>query len=86
MEGYNVWSIAFGDEVKPEIPTASIQDSERNQGKSALVKGNIIQHIRDCNTSNETWKTLKDLYQTTNTNWPLFLRSILLSIKMEPSF
>ena len=26
MEGYNVWSIACGDEAKPVAPTASVQD------------------------------------------------------------
>jgi hypothetical protein len=28
MEGYNVWSIACGDEAKPVAPAASVQDWE----------------------------------------------------------
>jgi hypothetical protein len=34
-------------------------------------------------TSNETWQALKDLYQNNNTNHILFLKSKLLSIKMD---
>jgi hypothetical protein len=47
------------------------------------IKDNIIPHIRECKTSHETWETLKGLYETTNTNRVLFLKSKLLSIKME---
>jgi hypothetical protein len=47
------------------------------------VKDNIILHIRECKTSHETWETLKGLYETMNTNRVLFLKSKLLSIKME---
>ena len=42
------------------------------------VKDNIILHIRECNTS-----TLKGLYETSNSNHILFLKTKLLSIKME---
>jgi hypothetical protein len=47
------------------------------------VKDNIIPHIRDCKTSKETWDMLKGLYETTNTNRILFLKTKLLSLKME---
>ena len=47
------------------------------------IKDNIIPHITNCTTSKETWDTLKGLYQTTDANWVLFLKTKLLSIKME---
>ena len=47
------------------------------------VKDNIIPHIRDCKTSKETWDVLKGLYKTSNANRILFLKTQLLSIKME---
>lgn len=47
------------------------------------MKDNIIPHIRECNTSNITWKTLKGMYETYNSNRILFLNTKLLSIKME---
>ena len=84
MEGYNVWSIACGDEAKPVAPAASVQDWERQETKAKVllrmsVKDNIIPHITQCKTSHETWETLKGLYETTNTNRVLFLKSKLLS-------
>jgi hypothetical protein len=47
------------------------------------VKDNIIPYIRDAKTSSETWKVLKDLYETNNTNHIIFLKSKFLSIKMD---
>jgi len=47
------------------------------------VKYNIIVHIRDAKTSCKTWQAFKDLYQTNNMNPILFLKSKLLSIKMD---
>ena len=47
------------------------------------IKDNIILHIRNCTTSKETWDTLKGLYQTIDANRVLFLKTKLLSIKME---
>ena len=47
------------------------------------VKDSIIPHIRDCKTSKETWEVLKGLYETTNSNRILFLKTKLLSMKME---
>jgi len=48
-----------------------------------IVKENIIPHIRDYNTSKETWDRLKGLYEKTNTNQVLFLKTKLILIKME---
>ena len=47
------------------------------------VKGNIIPDIRDCKTSKDTWNKLKGLYETSDSNRILFLKTKLLSIKME---
>jgi hypothetical protein len=47
------------------------------------VKDNIIPHIRDATTSAATWTTLKTLYETSNTNRILFLKTKLLGIKMD---
>jgi hypothetical protein len=47
------------------------------------VKDNIIPHIREAKTSAETWTTLKALYETSNTNRILCLKTKLLSIKMD---
>jgi hypothetical protein len=47
------------------------------------LKDNIIPHIRDCKTSKEKWDFFKGLYKTSNANQILFLKTKLLSIKME---
>jgi hypothetical protein len=47
------------------------------------VKDNIIPHIREATTSTATWTTLKALYETSNTNRILFLKTKLLGIKMD---
>lgn len=47
------------------------------------IKENIILHIRDCNTSNETLDVLKSLYETTNTNRVLSFKTKILSMKVE---
>jgi hypothetical protein len=80
--------IASGDEAKPVPPTASVQDWERQETKEKVllrmtIKDNIIPHIRECKTFHGTWETLKSLYESTNTNRVLFLKSKHLSIKME---
>jgi hypothetical protein len=72
MEGYGVWTIAKGDEAKPDAAagatTTQIQDWDKRENKAKVllrmsVKDNIIPHIREAKTSAETWTTLKDLYQ-----------------------
>ena len=87
LEGYNLWSIVRWDEPKPTVAT-SILDWEKREMKEKVllcmsVKDNMIPHIRDCKTSNETRDMLKGLYETKNTNRILFLKTKLLSIKME---
>jgi hypothetical protein len=87
LEAYSLWTIVKGDEPKP-IVVASIPDWDRQEMKEKVllhmfVKENIIPHIRDCKTSKETWKALKGLYETSNANRILFLKTKLLSIKME---
>jgi len=91
MEGNNTWVIVSGPEVKPVSPQATdaaIQDWEQRENKAKVllqmtVKDNIIPHIRECKTSKETWDTLKILYEMKTTNRILYLKSKLLSIKME---
>jgi hypothetical protein len=92
MEGYGVWTIAKGDEVKPDATigetTPQIQDWEKYQNKAKVllhmsVKDMIITHIREAKTSTKMWTTLKDLYQTSNTNRIMFLKTKLLGINMD---
>lgn len=91
MEGNNTWVIVSGAEVKPVSPQAidaAIQDWERQENKAKMilwmtVQDNIIPHIRECKTSKETWDTVKNLYETKTTNRILYLKSKLLSNKME---
>jgi hypothetical protein len=92
MEGYGVWNIAKGTEVKPDAAagatTAQIQDWEKRENKAKVllrmsVKDSIIPHIREATTSVATWTMLKSLYETSNTNHILFLKTKLLGIKMD---
>jgi hypothetical protein len=92
MEGYGVWNIAKGTELKPNAATgattAQIQDWEKHENKAKVllcmsVKDSIIPHIRDATTSAATWTTLKALYETSNTNRILFLKTKFLGIKMD---
>jgi hypothetical protein len=48
-----------------------------------FVKDSIIPHIREAKTSVEMWTMLKALYETSNTNRILFLKTKLLGIKMD---
>jgi hypothetical protein len=92
MEGYGVWNIAKGTELKPDAAVgataAHIQDWENRENKAKVllrmsVKDSIIPHLRDTTTSAATWTTLKALYETSNTNRILFLKTKLLGIKMD---
>jgi hypothetical protein len=92
MEGYGVWNIVKGTKLKPDVAAGAtktqIQDWEKHGNKAKVllcmsVKDNIIPHIRDSTTSAATWTTLKALYETSNTNLILFLKSKLLGIKMD---
>jgi hypothetical protein len=92
MEGYGVWNIAKGTELKPDAAAGAtatqIQDWEKRENKAKVllcmsVKDSIIPHIRDATTSAATWTALKTLYETSNTNHILFLKTKLLGIKMD---
>ena len=48
-----------------------------------FVKYNIIPHIRNSKTSKDTWDKLKGLYEMSNTNRILFLKTKLLSMNMD---
>ena len=85
-EAWNVWSIVNGDELKPTGAARTKWEKRETKAKVLLrmsVKDNIIPHIRDCKTSKETWEVLKDLYETSNSNQILSLKTKLLSMKME---
>ena len=84
MEGYGIWTIAKGDEVKPNAAvgatTTQIQDWDKGENTAKVlmrmsIKDSIIPHIREANTSAETWIVLKYLYETSNTNRILFLKN-----------
>ena len=47
------------------------------------VKDNIIPHIRYFKTSKDAWNKLKGLYEMSYSNRILYLKTKLLSIKME---
>ena len=90
MEGYGVWNIAKGTELKPDAAegatAAQIQDWEKRENKAKVllcmfVKDNIIPHIREATTFAATWTVLKALYETSNTI--LFLKTKLIGIKMD---
>jgi hypothetical protein len=92
MEGYGIWTIVKGDESKPDATvgatTTQIQDWDKRKNKAKVllrmsVKDNIISHIREAKTSAKTWTTLKALYETSNTNHILFLKTKLLGIKID---
>ena len=57
--------------------------STGNSKWKVMVKDSIIPHIREAKTSAETWTVLKDLYETSNTNHILFLKTQLPGIKMD---
>jgi hypothetical protein len=80
-----------GIEVKPDAgagaTTTQIQDWEKHENKAKVllhmsIKDRIIPHIREATTSATTWKMLKALYETSNTNHILFLKTKLLGIKI----
>jgi hypothetical protein len=84
--------LSKGTKEKPDAATGAtttqIQDWDKRENKAKVllrmsVKDNIIPHIREAKTSVETWTMLKDLYETSNTNRILFLKTKLLGIKMD---
>ena len=87
LESANAWSIVTGDEPRL-VSVALLPDWNKRELKEKLtlrmsIKDNIIPYIRNSTTSKATWDTLKGLYQTTDANRVLFLKTKLLSIKME---
>ena len=85
-EAWHVWPVVSGYKLKP-IGAAST-DWEKRETKAKVllrmsVKDSIILHIQDCKTSKETWEVLKALYEIINSNQILFLKTKLLSMKME---
>lgn len=77
LEGHNAWMIVNNDEVNQNLiaggTRTTIQDCDKRETEARmllklLVKYCIIPHIRDCKTTPEIWKTLKYLYEVTNTN------------------
>ena len=92
MEGYGVWKTAKGDKAKPDVATGvktkQIQDWDKreNNGKVLLhmsIKDSIIPYLRESKTSAKTWTLLNNLYETSNTNRILLLKTKLLGIKMD---
>ena len=86
FEAWNVWTIVNGDEFNPKGDVGI--DWEKHETKAKVLfwmslKDSIIPHIKDCKTSKETWEILKGLYEITNSNRILFLKTKLLSMKME---
>lgn len=76
-----MWSIVSGYEVKAIVVTSILDWDKREMKANVLlrmsVKDIIIHHIRDCKMSKETWDVLKGLYETTNENQILFLKTKL---------
>lgn len=87
LESANAWSIVIGNELRPGS-AAQEQDWDKRETKAKVilkmsVKDNVIPHIRDCKSSTDIWTTLKNLYQTQNTNRVLSLKGKLFTLKME---
>ena len=87
LEALSLWPIVKGDEQKPTyLLSLSDGNSRETQEKVLIrqyVKDNIIPHIRNSNTSKDRWAKLKGLYETSDSNRILFLKTKLLSIKMD---
>eukprot|EP00253_Pinus_taeda_P021339 PITA_21339 len=92
LEGSSAWSIVIGDEQKPTVlvggTTTLIHDWDKRENKVKVllkisIKDNITPHIRDCISSNEIWTTLKNLYETQNTNHIVSLKGKLFYVRME---
>ena len=87
LECWNAWQIVAGIEAKPADATAATDWDKRETKAKVLIRMSvtdaIIPHIRDCDTSSNTWKVLKTLFETENANRVFFLKSKLFSIKMD---
>ena len=81
-----MWNVVNGNETKPIAVAGTEWEKRETKAKVLLrmsVRDNIIPHIRDCKTSKETWEILKGLYETRNSNRNMFLKTKILSMKME---
>ena len=87
LEALILWPIVKGDEQKPANPLSlSDWNSLETQEKVLIrmsVEDNIIPHIRNSKKYKDTWEKLKGLYETYDSNRILFLKTKLLSIKMD---
>ena len=87
LEALSLWLIVKGDEQKPTNPLAlSDWNSQETQAKVLIhmsIKDNIIPHIKSTKMCKDTWDKLKGLYETYDSNRILFLKTKLLSIKMD---
>jgi len=87
LEISNVWSIVTGNELRSGSATQE-QDWDKTETKAKVIlkmsiKDNVIPHIRDCKSATDIWTTIKNLYQTQNTNHVLPLKGKLFAMKME---
>ena len=87
LEALSLWPIVKGDEQKPTDPL-SLSDLNlwETQAKVLIrmsIKYNIIPRIRNSKMSRDTWDKLKGLYETSDANRILFLKTKLLSLKMD---
>ena len=87
LESANAWSIIMGNEQRSRTVTQE-QDWDKIETKIKFilkmsVKNNIISHIRDCKLATDIWTTIKNLYETQNTNRVLSMKGKLFSLKME---
>eukprot|EP01018_Ginkgo_biloba_P006693 Gb_18192 [translate_table: standard] len=87
LECWNAWQIVAGIEAKLADATTAVDWDKRETKAKVLIRMSvtdaIIPHIRDCDTSSNTWKVLKTLFETENANRVFFLKSKLFSIKMD---
>ena len=87
LESANVWSVVIGNELRSGSATQE-QDWDKRERKAKVilkmsVKDNVIPHIRDCKSATNIWMTIKNLYETWNTNRVLSLKGKMFTMKME---
>ena len=87
LEDLSLWSIVKGDEQKPTDPLSLPDSNSRETQEKMLihmsVKDKIIPHIKNSKTSKDTSDQLKGLYDTSDSNRIVFLKTKLLSIMMD---
>eukprot|EP00253_Pinus_taeda_P028028 PITA_28028 len=87
LESANAWLIILGNEERTGTPAQEqYWDKREINAKFILkmsIKDNIIPHIRDCKSAADIWTTIKNLYETQNTNRVLALKGKLFALKMD---